>query len=77
MNTQLIHNLTSHADGIETDNTGLLYLGAPEDNGIWTLNQATGAYQVLVRNDKIQWPVSRSRTNFTLHTFVTSGGILR
>jgi sugar lactone lactonase YvrE len=57
-NTQLVTLLASHADGLETDSTGVIYQGAPEHNAIWGFRPETGEYFSVVRDPRIQWPVS-------------------
>ncbi|KAI0777755.1 major royal jelly protein-domain-containing protein [Trametes elegans] len=46
----------SHADGLETDDQGFIYLGAPEHNGINRFNPSTGLVEPFVRDPAIQWP---------------------
>ncbi|TFK90328.1 hypothetical protein K466DRAFT_644489 [Polyporus arcularius HHB13444] len=46
----------SHADGLETDDQGFIYLSAPEHNAINRFNPKTGMIEPFVRDPAIQWP---------------------
>ncbi|KAL1943936.1 hypothetical protein VTO73DRAFT_3754 [Trametes versicolor] len=46
----------SHADGLETDDRGFIYLGAPEHNAINRFNPKTGLIEPFIRDPAIQWP---------------------
>ncbi|KAI0646379.1 major royal jelly protein-domain-containing protein [Trametes meyenii] len=53
---QDLGDMGSHADGLETDDQGFIYLGAPEHNGINRFNPKTGQIESFVRDPAIQWP---------------------
>ncbi|KDQ63710.1 hypothetical protein JAAARDRAFT_189254 [Jaapia argillacea MUCL 33604] len=64
----------SHSDGLETDSSGMIYLGAPEQNGINIHNPETGTFETYVRDPRIQWPDTLSiatdnRLYFTTNQF--------
>ncbi|KAL1700786.1 hypothetical protein EV121DRAFT_294886 [Schizophyllum commune] len=44
------------ADGLETDDTGKLYLTSPEHNAINIYNPETGLIEPFVRDPRIAWP---------------------
>ncbi|KAI0360599.1 hypothetical protein OH77DRAFT_701392 [Trametes cingulata] len=46
----------SHADGLESDDRGFIYLTAPEHNAINRFNPKTGMVEPFVRDPAIQWP---------------------
>ncbi|ETW78999.1 hypothetical protein HETIRDRAFT_420181 [Heterobasidion irregulare TC 32-1] len=54
--TQFIGELPSHANGLETDANGLIYISAPEHNAITILHPDTGLLETLVKDPRIQWP---------------------
>ena len=56
--TQFLGELSSHADGLETDADGLIYVSAPEHNAITIFQPETGISETLVKDPRIQWPVS-------------------
>ncbi|KAI0635247.1 major royal jelly protein-domain-containing protein [Trametes polyzona] len=64
----------SHADGLETDDQGFIYLGAPEHNAINRFNPKTGMIEPFIRDPAIQWPDTlsvvslKSRRNFLYFT---------
>ncbi|KAI0674393.1 major royal jelly protein-domain-containing protein [Trametes maxima] len=56
---QDLGDMGSHADGLETDDQGFIYLGAPgtsQHNGINRFNPKTGQIEPFVRDPAIQWP---------------------
>ncbi|KDQ58913.1 hypothetical protein JAAARDRAFT_127607 [Jaapia argillacea MUCL 33604] len=64
----------SHADGMETDSSGLIYIGAPEQNSINIHNAATGTFTTFVRDPRIQWPdtlsvATNNRLYFTVNQY--------
>ncbi|ETW82753.1 hypothetical protein HETIRDRAFT_450516 [Heterobasidion irregulare TC 32-1] len=54
--TQFLGELSSHADGLETDADGLIYVSAPEHNAITIFQPETGISETLVKDPRIQWP---------------------
>ncbi|EPQ51699.1 hypothetical protein GLOTRDRAFT_65283 [Gloeophyllum trabeum ATCC 11539] len=46
----------SHADGMETDASGVIYIGAPEQDGITMYHPDLGMWMPFVRDPRIQWP---------------------
>ncbi|KAJ8091182.1 hypothetical protein PM082_004158 [Marasmius tenuissimus] len=53
---QYLGQMGGAADGLETDDTGLIYLSQPEHNSINTFNPATGAVKLFVRDPRMAWP---------------------
>ncbi|KAI0938768.1 hypothetical protein AcV5_000377 [Taiwanofungus camphoratus] len=45
-----------HADGLETDSSGYIYVGSQEHNAVNRFNPATGIVEPFVRSPVIQWP---------------------
>ncbi|TIA91293.1 hypothetical protein E3P99_01132 [Wallemia hederae] len=43
-------------DGMDTDSNGLIYFGAPEQDGVQTYDPETGLFNDLVYNHHITWP---------------------
>ncbi|KAI0372031.1 hypothetical protein BV20DRAFT_964724 [Pilatotrama ljubarskyi] len=52
---QNMGDIGSHADGLESDNQGFVYLTAPEHNAINRFNPKTGMVEPFVRDPMIQW----------------------
>ncbi|KAJ3048653.1 hypothetical protein HK097_010330 [Rhizophlyctis rosea] len=46
----------SSSDGFETDDKGVVYLSAGEQNGIYVFDGETGLVEPFVRDPRIQWP---------------------
>ncbi|KAH9935843.1 major royal jelly protein-domain-containing protein [Amylocystis lapponica] len=53
---ELLGEFGSHADGMETDTDGYIYVGAPEHNSVNRYDPATGLVEPYVRDPVIQWP---------------------
>jgi len=53
---ELVSEMGSHADGMETDASGYIYMGAQEHNGVNRYNPATGIVEPFIRDPHIQWP---------------------
>ncbi|KAH9922547.1 major royal jelly protein-domain-containing protein [Amylocystis lapponica] len=53
---ELVSEMGSHADGMETDASGYIYIGAQEHNGVNRYNPATGLIEPFIRDPHIQWP---------------------
>ena len=51
-----IEQVGGEADGLETDDTGKLYLTSPEHNAINVYNPETGLIEPFVRDPRIAWP---------------------
>ncbi|KZV83803.1 hypothetical protein EXIGLDRAFT_727935 [Exidia glandulosa HHB12029] len=52
---EVVARTPSHANGLEQDAAGKIYLTAPEENAIYTLDTG-GLMDVIVRDPRIQWP---------------------
>ncbi|KAH9922549.1 major royal jelly protein-domain-containing protein [Amylocystis lapponica] len=57
---QLVTEMGSNADGLETDSSGYIYVGAQEQNGINRYNPVTSLMEPFVRDPYIQWPDTMS-----------------
>ncbi|EOR03743.1 hypothetical protein E3P92_03933 [Wallemia ichthyophaga] len=54
-------------DGMETDSNGLIYFGAPEQDGIQTYDPSTGLFGDLIHNHHITWPDTLSIADHKLY----------
>lgn len=52
---QSLGEFGGHADGLETDSTGYIYLGSQEHNAIHRYNITTGIVEPFIRSPAIQW----------------------
>ncbi|KZT18681.1 hypothetical protein NEOLEDRAFT_1079500 [Neolentinus lepideus HHB14362 ss-1] len=64
----------SHADGLETDASGVIYVGACEQNGITMYHPDAGMWMPFIRDPRIQWPdtlsvATNSRLYFTSNQY--------
>ncbi|KAF5341412.1 hypothetical protein D9758_012278 [Tetrapyrgos nigripes] len=60
---QYLGQLGGGADGLETDDTGTIYLSSPEHNSVNTFNPQTGMIELFVRDPMIAWPDTLSVAN--------------
>ncbi|CCM05865.1 uncharacterized protein FIBRA_08101 [Fibroporia radiculosa] len=52
---QTLGEFGGHADGLETDSTGYIYVGSQEHNAIHRYNATTGIVEPFIRSPFIQW----------------------
>ncbi|KAH9831160.1 major royal jelly protein-domain-containing protein, partial [Rhodofomes roseus] len=52
---QVVAQSGGHADGLETDASGYIYIGSQEHNAIHRFNATTGIVEPFIRNPVIQW----------------------
>lgn len=67
----------SNCDGLETGSNGLIYLGAPEQDGIQTYDPETGTFSDLLHDNRVFWPdtlsVAQSKLYFVDNQFYLQG----
>ncbi|KZT18567.1 hypothetical protein NEOLEDRAFT_1079839 [Neolentinus lepideus HHB14362 ss-1] len=71
---EFLGTMGSHADGMETDASGVIYIGAPEQDGVTMYHPDVGLWMPFIRDPRIQWPdtlsvATNNRLYFTTNQF--------